>query len=130
MPGVRFLLLFLLPDEIVSIFWTGAGLAQREREREEEEEWRLEGEGTAVPGRAVRWYPRGLSAAGVKIRERVEEVGLCRSSIVRIPCTGSIGKYWDREYSWDLFVVSSLSFSRGSREYGRCLEAVMGKIIN
>lgn len=126
MPGVRFLLLFLLPDEIVSIFWTGAGLAQRERE---EEEW-LEGEGTAVPGRAVRWYPRGLSAAGVKIRERVEEVGLCRSSIVRIPCTGSIGKYWDREYSWDLFVVSSLSLSRGSREYSRCLEAVMGKIIN
>lgn len=50
-----------------------------EREREEEEEW-LEGEGTAVPGRAVRWYPRGSSAAGVKIRERVEEVGLCRSS--------------------------------------------------
>lgn len=33
MPGVRFLLLFLLPDEIVSIFWTGAGLAQRESER-------------------------------------------------------------------------------------------------
>lgn len=52
----------------------------REREREEEEEWRLEGEGTAVPGRVVRWYPRGSSAAGVKIRERVEEVGLCRSS--------------------------------------------------
>lgn len=34
----------------------------------------LEGEGTAVPGRAVRWYPRGSSAAGVKIRERVEEI--------------------------------------------------------
>lgn len=40
MPGVRFLslflLLFLLPDEIVSIFWTGAGLAERESEGEGE----------------------------------------------------------------------------------------------
>lgn len=40
MPGVRFLslflLLFLLPDEIVSIFWTGAGLAERQSEGEGE----------------------------------------------------------------------------------------------
>lgn len=40
MPGVRFLLLFLLPDEIVSIFWTGAGLAQRERGRRRRNGWK------------------------------------------------------------------------------------------
>lgn len=65
MPGVRFLslflLLFLLPDEIVSIFWTGAGLA--ERESEGGGRW-LEGEGTAVPGRAVSLVSPWLVSCG------------------------------------------------------------------
>lgn len=127
MPGVRFLslflLLFLLPDEIVSIFWTGAGLAERESEGEEEVV------GTAVPGRAVRWYPRGSSAAGVKIRERVEEIRYDRpNSLHRVDWKISGQGIFVGPSSFLLFSLPlSLSFSRGLRN-GRRLQAVMSKI--
>lgn len=88
----------------------------REREREEEEEW-LEGEGTAVPGRVVRWYPRGSSAAGVKIRERVEEVGLCRSSEFLAPGRlENIGTGNIRGISSSFLLSLSLSWFKGIQQ--------------
>lgn len=87
----------------------------------------MEGEGTAVPGRAVRWYPRGSSAAGVKIRERVEEIRYDRpNSLHRVDW--KISGQGIFVGSFLLFSLPlSLSFSRGLRN-GRRLQAVMSKI--
>lgn len=58
----------------------------------------MAGEGTAVPGQPSGGIPRS-SAAGVRMRERVEETR-SKTNDSRIPWARSIGKS-GHEYSWD-----------------------------